>query len=142
MRTNEEYVFYRQGDYYYSRDNFQKAAQHYSMALEKGLSHPELLARLGDSCLAMHEFNRALDAFLEMKAMMPDNMSVRIKLAHAYSLNGMTDKALETVNRVLEMHPDWKTALVWKARILALEGHFQEAIAIYYDVLGEPGRVE
>lgn len=137
LKNNQEYLLYRQGDYFYSQEDFENAARYYSLAFEKGVNKPQLLNRLGDTYLALQEFGRALEVFLEMKAVMPENLSVKVKLAHVYSLNDMTDRALSTINQVLDIEPNQDTVLLWKARILAQDGQFQEAIEIYHDVLGK-----
>lgn len=137
VRVNEEYVLYRRADNYYADQDFEKAANNYFLAFQKGLDDPRLLNRLGDSYLALQEFGRALEVILEMKSLMPENLSVQIKLAHVYSLNKLDSKALDTISRVLEKKPDWQTALLWKARILSQDGQFEEAIEIYRQILDE-----
>ncbi len=137
MRVNEEYILYRRADNYYVDQDFEKAATNYYLAFQKGIDDPRLLNRLGDAYLALQEFGRALDVFLEMKSLMPENLSVQIKLAHVYSLNNLNSKALDNINRVLKKKPDWTIALLWKARILSGDGKFEEAIEIYRQILDE-----
>lgn len=137
MRINEEYVFYRRADNYYLDQDFEKAANNYYLAFQKGLNDPRLLNRLGDSYLALQDFDRALEIFLEMKSLMPENLSVQVKLAQAYALNNLGSKALDIISRVVDKRPDWKIALLWKARILSQNGQFKEAIEIYRQILDE-----
>lgn len=137
MQVKEEYVFYRRADNYYLDQDFEKAANNYSLAFQKGLDDPRLLNRLGDSYLALQSFDRALEIFLEMKSLMPENLSVQVKLAQVYALNNLDSKALDIISRVVDKRPDWKAALLWKARILSQNGQFKEAIEIYRQILDE-----
>jgi len=117
--------------------DYQKAARLYGMALEKGAADPAVRHRLGDTYLALGKFDRALDVFLQMQQKSPENVSLQVKLAQVHLLNNNFHHARALIDRALAKKPDWNTALLWQARILSRQGHFQEAIDIYYQILGE-----
>lgn len=136
-RIHQDTVLFHQARQSFIANDYEKAARLYRMALEKGMDSPRLLQRLGDTYLALEEFDKALDAFLKLRRQNPENLTLQVKLAHVYSLNNQTDKALAIIDQALEQKPGWETALLWRARILARQERFPEAIDIYYRILGE-----
>lgn len=136
-RIHQDEVLSHHARQAFMANDYQKAARLYRMALEKGIDDPAAWHRLGDTYLALEKFDKALDAFLQIKQKSPDNLSLQVKLAQVHLLNNNPDHALAIIERVLDQKPDWDIALVWQARILSRRGRFQEAIDIYYRILGE-----
>ncbi len=136
-RIHQDIVLFHKAQQSFMANDYEKAAKRYRMALAKGMDNPRLLERLGDTHLVLEEFDKALDAFMKLGQQKPEDLALQLKLAHMYSLNNQTDKALAVIDRVLEKKPGWETALLWQARILARQGRFREAIDIYYRILGE-----
>jgi len=136
-RIHQDEVLSHHARQAFMANDYKEAARLYRMALEKGIDDPATWHRLAETYLAQEKFNKALDAYLKTEQKSPDNLSLQVKLAQVHLLNNNPDHALAIIERVLEQKPDWEIALLWQARILSRHGRFQEAIDIYYRILGE-----
>lgn len=136
-RIHQDAVVHHRAGQSFMAGDYQNAARLYRMSVEKGMDGTRVLQRLGDTYLALGEFDRALEVFLKIQSRKPENLALQVKLAHVHSLNNNTGQALALIDQVLEKKPDWDAARLWKARILARDRRFAEAIDIYYQTLGE-----
>lgn len=137
MHFNQDEVLWRKGQQAFAAGEYAQAAKYYSRALEKGKISYMLLDRLGDSGLATGRPDQAREAFLALRQRYPDDAQVLLKLARAYWSISDSGQALEAVDQALDLRPDWKNAFFLRAQILTSQGNFEEAINIYYRILGE-----
>jgi tetratricopeptide (TPR) repeat protein len=73
--------------------------------LTKGLSDPDLLAALGRSYAALGEYHRAVDAFDAYLAVRPDDRAARERQAELLLQNGLVDRYLDALARMVAAHP-------------------------------------
>ena len=73
--------------------------------LTKGPSDPDLLAALGRSYAALGEYHRAIDAFDAYLAVRPDDLAARERQAELLLQNGLIDRYLDALARVVAAHP-------------------------------------
>ena len=137
MHFNQEEVLWRKGQQAFAAGDYEQAAGYYSRALKKGKINYMLLDRLGDSSLATGRPDQARDAFEFLRQRYPDDARVLLKLARAYWSINDSGQAMEAVDQALEFRSDWKNALFLRAQIFTSQGRFEEAINIYYRILGE-----
>ena len=137
MHFNQEEVSWRKGQQAFAQGDYEQAAKYYSRALKKGKVNYMLLDRLGDSSLATDRPEQARQAFQALHQRYPDDERALLKLARAYWSISNAGQALDVVDQALELKSDWKNALFLRAQILAGKGNFEEAINIYYRILGE-----
>ncbi len=137
MHFHQEEVLWRKGQQAFAAGDYEQAAEYYSRALKKGKISYMLLDRLGDSSLATGRPDQAREAFQALRQRYPDDAQVLLKLARACWSTNDSGQALEVVDHALELKSDWKNALFLRAQILTSQGKFEEAINIYYRILGE-----
>ncbi|MFO8032597.1 MAG: tetratricopeptide repeat protein [Desulfohalobiaceae bacterium] len=139
MQLNQDQVLYRQAEQALRSSQYQEAVRLYQSSRQEGMQPASVLQGLGEAYLALGEFNRAKQVFLELSLSRPQDQGPRLQLAQAMALSGEGTRALEIVEAILAHQPSWKTARIFQARILAWQGRFQEAIDIYYQILKEQG---
>lgn len=137
MMVNQDIVKYRQAEKSFLKQDYHQAAQQMASSITAGGADSAKLNLLGDIYMALEKYDRALLAYADLSSMVPEDLNVLIKLADAYSLAGQTDMALEFMAKVLEQRPEFRTALLWKARILSRDQRFSQAIDLYYQALGD-----
>lgn len=137
MLFNQEEVFWRRGQQAYAAGDYTKASESYARALERGKTDYVLLDRLGESYMATDRPGRALKVFQQLRQKRPEDPLVLTRMARAYWSADYSARALEVVNRSLELKQGNRSALFLRARILTSLGRYEEAIDIYYRILGE-----
>ncbi len=137
LTMNQDLALFRKGEKQFFSGNYEKAAQYFIASIQRGVPTPKALNLLGDSYLSMGKSDQALEVFLDIRSMAPHDLNAMVKLAQVYFINRQAQTALSLLEEVLEQRPDHKIAMLWKARILAGKGDFDQAITIYTQILGE-----
>lgn len=99
----------------------EKAAEPVKEQLKQNPNDPKLLADIGNRYYAGHQFETAIEYYTKSLAAKPDP-DVLVQLANAQHYSGASDKAIESLNRALELDPKFANALFnlgmlkWKAK--------------------------
>jgi len=78
---------------------FKKAAAHAG-------DDPAVLKEIADYYAASQQINQAIPLYLRLLELQPDDTSAREKLATGFVLTNQRDKAIETLEQVIEQHPE------------------------------------
>jgi cytochrome c-type biogenesis protein CcmH/NrfG len=78
--------------------------------LKQDPNNPELLAQVADTYLAGHQFNTAVEYYEKSASIKPD-ANLLTQLANAYFYSGSPDKAIDALNRALQVDPKFANAL-------------------------------
>ncbi len=138
LQSNQEHVLHRQGAQALQEGRHQEAVQFLQASRQAGKDTIRLLEKLAEACLALEEFEQAKDIFTELSRRKPEDKQLQLQLAKVKALSGTEDQALQLLDSLLAQKPGWRTARIYKARILTWNDRFQEAIDIYYQILKEP----
>ncbi len=128
------------GTTHYQERDYGAAAQAYEEALP-GLSLEERTSihlRLGDAYLQLDRYAEARESYqAALEGLGPEGRSqVLLAVARSYDTEGDRDRAIETVERILEESPEDVQALQLIADLLSREGREEEAQA-YLDRIPE-----
>lgn len=128
------------GTTHYQEGDYGAAAEAYEEALP-GLSLEErtsICLRLGDAYLQLGRHQEARDAYQAgLEGLGPEGRSqVLLAVARTYDTEGDRERAIETVERILEERPEDVQALQLIADLLSREGREEEAQA-YLDRIPE-----
>ncbi len=132
-----EMVAFRQAEQAFARGDFKDAAEAYSRAITEGLRSVEVYSKLGDASLAGQDFSRAVEVFRALHQSHPDNPVWTLKLARTLGVTKHYVQALKLLDRLLEQRPEWRPALIARARIRTARGEFHKAINDYKRALKE-----
>lgn len=78
--------------------------------LKQDPNDPELLAQVGNTYLAGHQFSTAIEYYENSANIKPD-ANLLTQLANAYFYSGSPDKAIDALNRALQIDPKFANAL-------------------------------
>ncbi len=108
-----------------SLDNSKKALElrpSYSIALiDKGMA----LASLG-------RIDEAFGAYFEAEKLDPFGGNIKFCIGYLYHLTGDSEKALDYINKNIELSPYWSANFITKAEILCRLNRFDEALEIIH----------
>ena len=125
----------------YFNGNYQLAADYLHLALESGMSGPDIETTLGFVHLSMDQFSRAEACFKEVLSKYPAEIDARLGLGEVYYLTGNTFKAEDCFRAVLA--GDQENARAWNdlGVIYHRQNNYNRA-KIYYETAIEFGSVE
>lgn len=81
--------------------------------------------------LLLENYARAYELFLVARDLNPNDAAIHFKLAEVVVQQGDNEKGLEYISKSIELDPDNKFYLIFKAEILKNIGRFIDAIATY-----------
>jgi len=119
------------GNLYAERRRFEEAATAYqrSLALEK--KNACAWENLGNIYLHSGDLIAAISAFEKSARLDPSNGGILGKLSLLYRNSGETGKALKTAKKAVKKAPHAEHNWIILGSILAVEGHFEEAVSAY-----------
>ncbi|MDF1656094.1 MAG: tetratricopeptide repeat protein [Verrucomicrobiales bacterium] len=78
----------------------------YAKALKSAGNDMRAVETVGDYYHATRQFDPAIRAYVEVIGAMPDQLKVRLKLAHVYGAKGDEEKVIMTLKEILEIDPE------------------------------------
>ncbi len=127
------------GDYYVSKEDYQRAANEYVKALSLGPA-PFTAAERLQMAITLSWADRLDDAARLLKGILAENQNdreARIQLARVLSWNDKLDEAAVEADVVLKDDPEDRDALVIKANTLRWRGDSKAAIPVYEKALAQ-----
>ncbi|MEO6148060.1 MAG: XrtA/PEP-CTERM system TPR-repeat protein PrsT [Sulfuriferula sp.] len=115
-------------DYYLRKKDFSKALLLARETRTSNPGNPAALELLGSTQLAAGDKDNALASFQKLTEMMPQSAAAQTRLATAYLALKQIDKARDSLNRALQIKPDFLEA---QAELIGLDiqaGHYDQAI--------------
>jgi tetratricopeptide (TPR) repeat protein len=103
--------------------------------LEHDHTHAEFYGQLVSLANQKGELEKGLSVIREWQKYTPDNVSSSYSAAYMLYADKQYDRALEHVNRALELLPAWAAALNLKGSILTSMGETEKAISVYKETI-------
>ena len=103
-------AFVRQGQNALAAEDYDRAAQAFSLALVENPQHVEALTLLGIAYYRKEAFDAAIDALERAEAIAPDNPRMRLYLGLAYLRQGQLDLARQHLAAFLGRRPNRSVA--------------------------------
>jgi tetratricopeptide (TPR) repeat protein len=110
------------------------------MALQQQIAgdpqNPDYLAQMANLYYDMQKYDKAIEYYQQSLNIRPGDASVETDLAASFHYLGQSDKALETLDKILEYQPGFPQAMFNKGVILAhAKNDVQGAIKVWDDLL-------
>ncbi len=102
--NNPEYVV-RLGEMYLALGDHSAAGEQAEQVLETHRDRADAWALLGDSQSKRSEWNEALESYHRALLLQPDYPRVQLAVAQTYRIVGRPNRALATLDRMIDMHP-------------------------------------
>jgi Flp pilus assembly protein TadD len=102
--NNPEYVV-RLGEMYLAEGHLQSAAEQASEVLKSHRDRADAWALLGDSQMRNNEWDKSLESYHRALLLRPDYPEVQLNVAQTYRQLGRPNRALATLDRMIDMHP-------------------------------------
>ena len=109
VESNHEYVQFCAGRILYAREEYEEAKRYLIRAVEQ---NPDIETQntLALTYFKLGEFNTALNIFENIDSKRPHNTSILMEIARCYEALGNNDKALEYLEKVVAIFPDFEDA--------------------------------
>jgi tetratricopeptide (TPR) repeat protein len=75
----------------------------FSHALELDPTNEELAMKIGDFYVLVSQYEHALNVFCSYDRQVPNQLKIKIKIAHLYSITGQKDLALEIMEKIQQL---------------------------------------
>lgn len=123
FKNPSEEIITKLADLYYQDKNYEKSALFYEKYLKLHPEKIETYKTLGNIYLILKNYYKAF-SYLEYYANMKNTKEAYLYLAKAYYWNGFNKEALSVVNDLLKKYPNYKDAIMLKAKILKVNPRF------------------
>ena len=109
VESNHEYVQFCAGRILYAREEYEEAKRYLIRAVEQ---NPDIETQntLALTYFKLGEFNTALNIFENIDSKRPHNTSILMEIARCHEALGNNDKALEYLEKVVAIFPDFEDA--------------------------------
>ena len=109
VEPNHEYVQFCAGRILYAREEYEEAKRYLIRAVEQ---NPDIETQntLALTYFKLGEYNSALNIFKNIDTKRPNNTSVLMEIARCYEALNDNDKALEALEKVVTIFPDYEDA--------------------------------
>jgi Tfp pilus assembly protein PilF len=115
---------------YFEKGEYKSAKIEFQSAIQIDPSWVEAHQRLGETSLKLGDAREALNAYLKVAELDPDNTEAQMKLATFYLLGKKNDEAREKIDAVLAKEPNNVEALLLWSGLLAREENLPEAASV------------
>src|SRR5216110_309686 len=109
----------------------------FKMAAAKGQNNAAVLKEVGDYFASTQQIKEALPFYLRVLELQPDDANVREKLATGFVLTNQRARAVETLEAIIQEHPE-----KYQSYELLAQLHDDEARALLRDNQTDPANVE
>jgi len=109
-----------------SQGMYEQAMENYKTALELSPEHQKALFHLAYRCDMEGDEEAAIDYYRQITTTAPVYISALLNLAVLYEDAGRFDKAEQSIDKVLECHPNHKRALMFKKDIKSSKTMFYD----------------
>jgi len=109
-----------------SQGMYEQAMENYKTALELSPEHQKALFHLAYRCDMEGDEEAAIDYYRQITTTAPVYISALLNLAVLYEDAGKFDKAEQSIDKVLECHPNHKRALMFKKDIKSSKTMFYD----------------
>jgi type IV pilus assembly protein PilF len=123
-RLNDNYVYatphyplFNKGRCYFYKNDFAKAKENFSSALELSPAFSPALHWLGKTYLKLKKTPEAIKVLEKASILSPSNAELFFDLGSAYTAAGWTDQALWAYQRTIELDPDGDFSHIARSRI-------------------------
>jgi len=111
VAPDDPLAWFHRGKLHEQRQLIPDAIAAYRETLERDLDHDEARLRLITLLLQQRSASEALPHLERLRTRLPDHPEIRIQLAKAYSLLGLTDESRRVLDDTLVRFPDFAPAL-------------------------------
>ncbi|MGI8605121.1 MAG: tetratricopeptide repeat protein [Verrucomicrobiales bacterium] len=108
--------------------NHEKITVFFKKALDLAPDHPEVMEAVADHHAQTRRFGDAVPLYERAIRHRPDDLRAREKLAHALSLSGRQEEALQVWQKLLEINPSSESVHQALAKFHAAQGERNKAI--------------
>ncbi len=119
----DEIIILKLADYYYMIKEYEKAAKYYEKYLKLHPEKIEIYKTLGDIYLELKQYYKGF-GYWEYYANSLNTKESFYQLAQRYYWRGFNNEALSVLNDLLKKYPDYKDAIILKAKILKINPRF------------------
>jgi len=134
---NPQWILFRKGEAYFHNEEYSKAIFCYERLRDLNFNNPDFLRHLGIAYSATGNPDKAVSAYEALLACCPEAQHDVLVLASLYAEQDNVDRALDLLKTLTDTGSVTRLATIYRARILAKSGRFEEAIHEYRKALGE-----
>jgi len=133
--TNNAMTHNNLGNVLFEQNEFAKAAEHFSAALEIDPKMAEARNNLGNALVKMGRVEEGIAQYREALRLMPNDTQAHFNLGIVFSNQGKLDEAIAEYTEALRLKPDNPGGYNNLGNVYARLGRFDDAIAHYREVI-------
>lgn len=117
------------GGYYLRKEDYGRAVQEYSRAIQQRSGQAGLYLNRGVAYLSMMDYDAARVDLEHALKIDPNHYAALTTRGELYDLEGQQDQALAYYNKAIEIHPGWAITYADRGSLYQKQGHLQQARA-------------
>jgi tetratricopeptide (TPR) repeat protein len=141
-KENKQATFLEQGKQKYEQSDFENALKDFDHALEIDSRYADAYYWRGLTRLKLNKQNLAQEDFQKAVELNPNHNNAQLKLASILIVKKEPEKALTSIDNVLDNEPDNVDALLLQAAAFSLQGKLQKAKEILFAIQKKDNSLE
>jgi tetratricopeptide (TPR) repeat protein len=129
------FAFYRRGNAYYEKRDYDRAIVDYDQAIRLNPSHASALSNRGAAYARKGDYDRAIENYDEAIRLNPGHADAFSNRGVAYARKGDYDRAIENYDEAIRLNPNHANALYDRGNAYRRKGDYDRAIQNYDEAI-------